>query len=234
MSQDTKEPAPRSAVAGNPFIFGVSGHRDLVPTDLPELRQQLQRIFGHYRRAYPEAAFRLLSPLAEGADRVAAEVAVHSGIELHVPIPMMLSDYERDFTAAGSLEEFRRLLRSAHSQWEITGGSLDLNVPAEGAVRAQKYATVGDYIAKNSHVLILLWDGCDTQKIGGTSWVKSRREYWLRTATREGIAPNDFGYVATVHVVTPRLAPEDSSQPQPRIEIIGGLPPVQTDVRSKL
>ena len=222
MTDQTKDPN----VAGKPFIFGVSGHRDLVSTDLPELRQQLQRIFNHYRCAYPTASFRLLSPLAEGADRVAAEVALQSGMELHVPIPMALPEYERDFTTPESLDQFRRLLGAARAQWEISGSSSDAAALSDGAVRAQTYAAVGDYIAQKSHVLILLWDGRDNRKVGGTSWVKRRREQWMRTAAEEGGGPDDFGYIATVHVVTPRAATENK-QPRPQIEIVGDLPPAR-------
>ena len=234
MTEQMKGPA--RDVAGKPFIFGVSGHRDLVSTDLPELRQQLQRIFDYYQAAYPSASFRLLTPLAEGADRVAAEVALNSGIELHVPIPMTLQEYERDFTTPESLDQFRRLLGAAQSQWQVTDSSPEEASPSDGVVRAKKYAAVGDYIAQKSHVLILLWDGRDNQKIGGTSWVKGRREQWTRTAAEEGAAPEDFGYVATLHIVTPRAATENKL-PRPRIEIAGGLPPAsvpQTAERSRL
>lgn len=225
MTEPTKEPrAQRGDVAGKPFVFGVSGHRDLVASDLPELKRQVQKIFDHYRRTYPKASFRLLTPLADGADRVAAEVALDSGIELHVPIPMALQEYERDFTTAESLEEFRRLLRAAQSQWEVTDNSQEPASSSDGPSRAKKYAAVGDYIAQKSHVLILLWDGRDNQKVGGTSWVKGRRERWTRTAPENGLAPDDFGYVATVHVMTPRAGAQNK-QPRPRIEIVSGLPP---------
>jgi hypothetical protein len=233
----TKEmKGPGKDAAGKPFIFGVSGHRDLVSTDLPELRQQLQRVYDYYQAAYSGASFRLLTPLAEGADRVAAEVALESGIELDVPIPMALQEYERDFTTSESLEHFRRLLGSAHSQWQVSDSSPEASSLSDGAVRAKKYAAVGDYIAQKSHVLILLWDGRDNQKVGGTSWVKGRREHWTRTAPANGVGPDDFEYVATLHIVTPRAATENK-QPRPQIEIVGGLPPAtapQADERSRL
>ena len=238
MSDQSKEPASgRPDVAGAPFIFGVSGHRDLVSTDLPELRKQLRLIFDHYRSAYPGASFRLLSPLAEGADRVAAEVALTSDVQVWVPLPMAQPEYERDFTTAESLADFRRLLDAAHSRWEMSDGSQNPASLTDGAVRAQRYAAVGDYIAQKSHVLILLWDGRHNQKVGGTSWVMKRREHWIRTAAAEGGAPDVFGYVGTIHVVTPREATEGGTQPRRRVEIVGGLPPVgvdQTDERSKL
>lgn len=65
-----------------PLIFGISGHRDLVVGDLPQLGKHLSQIFAGFRAAYPNTPFRLLSPLAEGADRLAAEVALTCEIAL--------------------------------------------------------------------------------------------------------------------------------------------------------
>ena len=227
MSEHTKAEAP--------FVFGISGHRDLVRSDLPTLRKQIQTVFERFSAKYPNASFELLSPLAEGADRVAAEVALNHGIKVRVPLPMAQPEYECDFTTAESLGEFRRLLAQASSQWEVRDDSSGQRSLSESPVRTQKYAAVGDFIAQRSHVLILLWDGRDNQKVGGTAWVKKRREHWTRAAAQEGTAPDPFGYVGTIQVVTPRATADGTMQP--RIEIVGDLPIAgsdQADERSKL
>ncbi len=205
-----------------PFVFGVSGHRDLVRTDLPELRKQLHTVFSRFRSAYPNPSCELLSPLAEGADRLAAEVALASGIELAVPMPMLQADYERDFTMAESLSEFRRLLASANSQLELSSNEPNQSLLSDSNTRTQKYAAVGDFIARTSHVLILLWDGRDNEKVGGTAWVKKRREYWVKLSETQGGAPDVFGYLGAIHIVTPRATAEGTERP--RIEIVGQLP----------
>jgi hypothetical protein len=207
---------------GVPFVFGISGHRDLVRTDVPELRKQLEAVFAHFRSAYPNASFELLSPLAEGADRVAAEVAIACGIKLNVPMPMLQADYERDFTTMESLSEFRRLLATANSHSELSDVQPDQFLLSDSNGRAQRYAAVGDFIARASHVLILLWDGHDNEKLGGTAWVKKRREHWLRAAEEKGTSPEGLGYLGTIHIVTPRETAERTARP--RIEIIGELP----------
>lgn len=208
-----------------PFIFGVSGHRDLVSADLPELRTQIETVYSRFRSAYPDASLQLLSPLAEGADRLAAELALACGIKLFVPMPMAQAEYEGDFTSATSLGEFRRLLAAAESSWEVSNE----DEPKERRrsdtdIRAMKYAAVGDYIAQKSHVLLLLWDGRDNEKVGGTAWVRKRREYWIEAAKKGGSEPDTFGYVRTIQIVTPRVTATTSSQKRPRIEIIGDLP----------
>jgi hypothetical protein len=200
-----------------PFVFGVSGHRDTRAEDSVELENRIQIVFDRFRLAHPGASFELLSPLAEGADRIAAKVALRSGIRLVVPMPMAQAEYERDFVTTESLDEFRRLLRASDSHFEVR------DPRTESDRRSEKYAGVGDYIARRSHVLILLWDGQDNEKMGGTAWVKKRREHWINLSKTEGNAPPIFGYAGTIHIVTPRLANSDR---HPVIEIIGELPPV--------
>src|SRR5205807_1635848 len=66
----------QSAAGTSTFTFGVSGHRDTREEDSPELQKQIRTVFDRFRLAYSDAAFELLSPLADGADRIAAEVAL--------------------------------------------------------------------------------------------------------------------------------------------------------------
>jgi hypothetical protein len=230
MSEHTKDAAVEA-----PFVFGISGHRDLVQSDLPELRKQLQTVFERFRARYPNASFELLTPLAEGADRVAAEVALTCGIKLGVPMPLAQPEYERDFTTSESLAEFRRLLAKAGAHWEVSDDSTKPTSLSDSDIRAQKYAAVGEFIARKSHVLILLWDGRDNQKVGGTAWVKKRREHWIKSGAQEGAGPDIFGYAGTIQVVTPRATAGGTARP--RIEIVGELPIAgrdQAEERSRL
>ena len=61
--------------------------------------------------AQPGATFELLTPLAEGADRIAAHEALAAGITLVVPMPMAQAEYERDFTTEESLAELQTVLK---------------------------------------------------------------------------------------------------------------------------
>jgi hypothetical protein len=200
-----------------PLIFGVSGHRDLRIVDVPQLRDQLFRVFARFRAAYPHTPFQLLTPLAEGADRLTAEVALASEIELLVPLPMERKEYETDFTTAESLAEFRALLAMAESHWRVP-----IRQKPGPENRTAQYAGVGDFIARSSHILILLWDGTDNRKVGGTAWVKRRRGHWVKAAadSSPGIAP--IGYGPMIQVVTPRAS---GRSPRPRPATIGELPP---------
>jgi hypothetical protein len=135
---------------------------------------------------------------------------------------MAQADYERDFTTVESLSEFRRLLAAANSQWEFIDNQPSQSLLSDSNGRTQRYASVGDFIARASHVLILLWDGRDNEKVGGTAWVKKRREHWVKVAEQKGTRDDVFGYFRTIHIVTPRETAE--GRVRPRIEIVGELP----------
>lgn len=95
--------------ARTPLLIGITGHRDLRSEDEPLLREQLRSIFSTLRARYRSTPFLLLSSLAEGADRLAARVALECGAELCTVLPMPLDYYMRDFTSDHSIEEFQEL-----------------------------------------------------------------------------------------------------------------------------
>src|SRR5271170_1986978 len=96
-----------------PLVIGVTGHRDLRAEDLVELKKKIRRILRTLKKRYPATPIILLSPLADGADRLAADVALEVGARLVVPLPMPQHLYELDFQSPGSLAEFHRLLARA-------------------------------------------------------------------------------------------------------------------------
>lgn len=209
-----------------PLVFGVSGHRDLRSADVPQVRKHLFQIFRGFRAAYPHTPFRLLTPLAEGADRLTARVALASEIALAVPLPMGQREYERDFATASSLAEFRALLARAEFHWQLP----TITRPGPES-RTWQYAEVGNFIARHSHVLILLWDGRDNRKVGGTAWVKKRREHWVNAASDRLRGIDLLSYGPTIQIVSPRAS---SRSPRLRPATIGELPPSAAEFAVKL
>lgn len=158
-------------MTGIPLTIGITGHRNLREEDFPSLRISLQYIFKKLRKQYPSTTLRLLSPLAAGADRLAAEAAIEEGIELIVPLPMPKAEYEKDFT--GSLDEFNALLgRSTHSfELALAPGNTNKGIQKAGAERDLQYRQVGAYICQHCHILVALWDGLSSERLGGTDEV---------------------------------------------------------------
>ena len=116
-----------------PFIVAVTGHRDLVPEELPILRSRVRDCLFSLRYEYPSRIIVVMSSLADGADRVVAEEALALGMPLSVVLPMPRPIYEEDFTPE-SLEQFSRLCNQASEIFELplTPGATARTVAEEG------------------------------------------------------------------------------------------------------
>jgi hypothetical protein len=144
-----------------PLIVGVTGHRDLVADEVPQIREQVKRFFMELQSSFPELPLLLLSPLAAGADQLAAEVADELGIDTTVLLPMPAEEYRQDFSGP-ELDAFNLLL-SRSPVIELPMLSED---PAE---REEQYVALAAYMTAHCHILLAIWDGEDVDARGGTS-----------------------------------------------------------------
>lgn len=155
-----------------PYLLriGVTGHRTL-PDD-PALAEGVRRAIEALKAAFPPSPFTpvrmaVVSPLAEGADRlVADEVLKQPGAILEAVLPMPRDQYCEDFATRESRTEFDRLLSRADY--------IDMLPGCES--REAAYEQVGRYVADRCDVLIALWDGLPARGRGGTAQVVS----WAR------------------------------------------------------
>jgi hypothetical protein len=201
-------PRPRLTVR-----VGVSGHRwnKLRRSDAPAVEARIGEVLAWieglvsevhrdlaagYRSAVsggpePEAPeLRLVSGLAEGGDRLAADAAHRRGWSLQALLPFPRALYERDFRKKLrgpdglaieaepaepdpiSIEQFHRYLATA----EKAGGVQELDGPAGEPGAYEPLATA---LCLNADVVLAIWDG-HPGKPGGTSHV-------VRIATAFGI-----------------------------------------------
>jgi hypothetical protein len=109
-------------------------------------------------RAY---VLRVISPLAEGADRWVADEGRRLGYEIQVPIPFLESRYEEDFKTEDSLREYQTLRKAATSALVLDADPSD---PA-------RYVAVGRTVRSNCDLLIAIWNGRDAKGEGGTAQV---------------------------------------------------------------
>jgi hypothetical protein len=163
---------PRAAIA---WRVGVTGKRALSEGAIVPLRAAAVRVLTLLRDEVTRHAqspdvtavcstarppvFRLLSPLAEGADRLVAEAALPLGYVLEAPLPFTQANYESDFRA--SVPAFRSLLGQAAHMVELDGARGDDENPS--------YEAVGRYVVRNADLLIAIWDGRNVDGQGGTS-----------------------------------------------------------------
>ena len=147
------------------LVVGVTGHRRLA--DAPRLAANIDAALDEITSTGlsatgPATAIRLvvLSPLAEGAERLVAERALaRDGAELEAVLPMSEADYERDFETDGSRAEFRSLLAHAKSVHRLP----------VAASREEAYAAAGRFVVDHCDVLIAVWDGRTANGPGGTA-----------------------------------------------------------------
>jgi hypothetical protein len=194
------------------LVIGITGHRDLRADDREALEAQVRAVFAELQGRYRDTPLILLSPLAEGADRLAARVALACDVQLIVPLPLPRTLYENDFHTLASLTEFNELLQRARGWFELPllPGNTEEKVGSDGEHRDRQYAYVGAYIARYSQVLVALWDGVESDAEGGTAQVVRFKllgvpeRYALVEERSSPLDPVDNGPV--YHIMTPRVS----------------------------
>ena len=158
---------------------GVTGHRAerLAATDVAQLTGRVRSVLAEIRAIARDAAsdpafgyapgeptLRVVSPLAEGADRLVAVEALALGYELQVVLPRMRESYESDFASPASRAEFHRLLGAATAV-------LELDQAMAEETNEDGYERAGRMVLRQTDVLIALWDGQASAGRGGTAQI---------------------------------------------------------------
>lgn len=143
---------------------GVTGHRSFADAQgvAERLRlslDDLRRLASHEAGGVP-ARLEVLSALAEGADRLVAEVALSRPDNTLVAVlPLAREDYLDDFPTAKSRREFEDLLAASRA--------VETMPPA--ATREAAYEQAGRWIVEHSDTLVALWDRDPARGQGGTA-----------------------------------------------------------------
>lgn len=144
--------------------IGVTGHR--VLGDAGSVRAAVDLALGRLlggATAAVAAAAAVISPLAEGADRlVARAVLARPGGMLDVLLPLPMADYLADFPTSSSRKDFLALIDLARSV---------AVVPGVEASRDAAYERVGRAVVQRCDVLLALWDGEPSAGRGGTAQI---------------------------------------------------------------
>jgi len=205
----THPPKPHLA-----FRVGVIGHRPdrLHAADLEQLRARVGEILDTVRQAVygfhgrnralysgDGVALRIVSPLAEGTDRLVARAAMEQGFQLSCPMPFPQGEYEKDFLAPvtlapDSLDEFRELLARGEALGDLVRFELDGRREDVG----QAYGASGQIVLNHSDVLIVVWDGKPAQGPGGSvDKIREAIRFRVPVVCVEAVAPHDWHIVAT-------------------------------------
>ena len=176
---------PRRLARANPAIL-----RRVLRGILRDIRQEAARAGG----ASGPIGLTVISPLAEGADRLFAELAFEVGCALHCVMPFSQVEYERDFVGAQasepqSLQQFRRLL----ARFAAAGRLRVTELSGEGRHREQAYRAAGARVVQASDLLVAVWDGEQRGSQAGTAGaVALARERSLPTVWVHAVAPHPW------------------------------------------
>jgi len=158
------------------LVLGVTGHRpDMIHDERDRIEGRLEEIFDQlgvlvarlaathaplFAAAAPQ--LHLVSPLAEGADQIAARVALAKHFTLGAMLPFARGDYEQDFAAGRPRDDFHALLAEATSVLEL---------PGERGAPLAAYVMAGRATIAHCDLLIAIWDGEPPRGRGGTGEV---------------------------------------------------------------
>lgn len=199
---------PRARLA---LRVGVTGHRpnklrsadeqllrNQIHTALLFLKEIMIELHRHAGALYlPDAPIlRVISPLAEGSDRLVAEAGLTLGFELQCPIPFPRDEYEKDFESEDSCLCFRELLGRSTAVLELDGSRNSVESPD---LESRSYEAAGRIALNQSDVMIAIWDG-EPGKKGGTAqmvteamrlgipiiWIESSPPHALNVKLQEG------------------------------------------------
>lgn len=179
-----------------PFIFGVTGHRDLRDEDIEKLEESVHTLFKKCQTAYPHTELIVISALAEGADMLVARIAKELGVTLHVLLPYQEEAYMDSFDNKENIKAFQ--------EFKAYASKIEINSCVDTYGHETCYQQLGERIADMSNILLALWDGVDNGKSGGTSAIVKYQ--------RTGFEENRFDALdgnALFIITTPRVSNPD-------------------------
>ncbi|MEO6113239.1 MAG: hypothetical protein ABIP07_02160 [Sphingomicrobium sp.] len=152
--------------------LGVTGHRSemlgehvaAIAVRVDEAMEAITKaafdLYGANAGWFAECVPRLtmVSPLADGADQIAAEIALSNGYELQVVLPFSKAESRAALTPA-SRAAFDRLAEKAHCLLEL---------PGDPANPLDAYVMVGRATVAHCDLLVAIWDGEAARGRGGT------------------------------------------------------------------
>lgn len=137
--------------------IGIIGHRDLSKQKIYKYKQVVFKTLKKLQVKHQD--IKLITPLADGADRLVVYQALKLNICFEVVLPMKKNEYKNDFCLY-SKKEFERLLKKA--------SNIKTLIYKNNVSRDFKYESVGKYVSDQCDILLVLWDGKYNNLQGGT------------------------------------------------------------------
>ncbi|HEY0266176.1 MAG TPA: adenylate/guanylate cyclase domain-containing protein [Rhizomicrobium sp.] len=152
--QDTR-PALRVAAIGHRVVAAPGQVAATVRRALAIVRYATEA-------AWPGADLVLVSPLAQGADRMIVEAGLALGYRLEAVLPGAQPDYEKTFDlsdAAAAVVAFRALLQRAEPPAGYGRHVLDGNLGGESGARDQAFLACADAVTRRADIVLAILSG---------------------------------------------------------------------------
>ncbi len=174
--------APPDKLFRIPFVVGITGHRDPLPSQLPAIRTALVSLLHQLQDEHPDVRIQVLCSMADGADLLIAEVALDLGMDI-----LALLTFPEDICRADLLSD---AARATFDRVMARAERLELPLPPEltrekllaGASpeRDRQYQRAGLLLARYCSLLIAIWDGNPTPHVAGSARVVGFRRHGSR------------------------------------------------------
>jgi len=215
-----------------PITFGITGHREIHIDDQKRAADCISNVIKGFRVRYPISPFIFISPLAHGADIIAAEAALSSdpsgNCSLYVVLPYQLESYKKSIkqewhTRFDKLFQSRAALKILS---ELEAG--------EGDLVDLAYQQVGEFVAIYSHILFVMknHEELALSNAGTAEVVRFRKNGCvnLREITLSNLNHAEDGLVYEIRV---RKSNEDAPLPSSRDDICYTTPMNQAQSESE-
>lgn len=177
------------------FRIGITGNRDISFNQALEIRKEVETYLKNIINTKNPKEITIITPLADGVDRLIANVVLENDsfkdFKFLIPLPMPEDIYLETFgkglkvnniTPEESIAEYKELIEKIKNHngnpgiytkeleykfdKDNTYSLSDLKIQREN--RRKAYEELGDYLIKNSHFLIAVYDQNREVKKGGT------------------------------------------------------------------
>ncbi len=157
---------------------GITGHSSLNPDQIGNLEQAVDKAINFIEQEFFEHYLSVFSPLAAGADRLAARRLLKreaAGLIAILPLPQ--DEYLNDFASSDDCRfdkqgaELRQELKYFLSQ-----KAMEIIEMPPAPTKKSAYLNAGNFIAEHSDVLLAIWDGNEDKASSITAQIVAKAE----------------------------------------------------------
>lgn len=167
----------------SPIFVGIIGHRNINRDELDQIQRDFDLQIAEILDQAQSTPVVILTSLADGADRLIFTSKFRSRVQVYGVLPFKVSNYAKDFIGKAEKAKFLSLINSCEmiidpSHMDSTSRVLE--------ARALGYRIASEWIVTHSTVLLAVWDGRFSSKVGGTGDTLRRDGFDISHTSRHG------------------------------------------------